>query len=153
MYTIFVKESGVERMECLEWDWRIHDRLPKEQKNYTDMKKKIDDFVAKKRKERNDKVRRGGVSDSVTVPGVPSVEELGNDGLLLEGDSAPNEIPAMPGAKKGSGKGRSKSRERKETLNRGKSWTSDNGTGHSPSGYRYSRDKSRMTPRGSRQKP
>jgi hypothetical protein len=149
LYTIFVQESHVSKMKCLEWDWQLHDRLPEAEKTYDDMKSRIQAHIAKQRKEMNDRARKRGVSDSTHVPGVPALEALDEDGLLIvHGD--PKADPAAPAPPQ---RGRSRSTQRKDNFSRNRSWRSDGGTVHSPSGYKYSRNKSRITPRGTRHPP
>ena len=154
LYTIFVKEGKIEQMKILEWDWKEHERLPQAQQTYEDMKGRIDRYIAKEEKRKNDQSRKaiGSINQPIRIPGVPGtfLEALDDDGMLKVGDA--DDVPAVP-ARHQQPRGRSRSLKRNQSFSRNRSWLSDGGTVHSPSGYRYNKSRTRQSPSGRNYKP
>ena len=119
------------------------------------MSARIKKICSERRAERNNAIRKAGLTNikvNARVPGVPALEiGLGSDGMILDHNTPTTPRGDVYEAAPGRFRGRSQSR--RDKISRNMSWNSPNGTKHSPSGYRYSRNHSRYTPRGTRQRP
>ena len=155
LYTMFVKDAKLKQMEMLKLEMHEHEKTPVHERRWQDMKDRIRRVCNERRADRNIAVRRHGLETNrvnARVPGVPALEiGLGSDGMILD-DNCPNTprgdtISAAPGRME-----RGRSQDKRDRFGRNRSWSSPGGTKHSPSGYKYSRNHSRITPKGTRQK-
>ena len=142
-------------MKLLSLEMHEHEKTRLEDRRWSDMQTRIKKICSEKRAERNNAIRKAGLTNvkvSARVPGVPALSiGLGSDGMILD-DNTPV-TPRADTYQAAPGRIRGRSQSRRDRLARNQSWNSPNGTKHSPSGYRYSRNMSRYTPKGTRQRP